>query len=78
MRMGDLLNEFVEASRKPRHKDAVERLREAADKQTLADFEAAIRDTSIGINTIDKVLKRRGLPSSYEALASYRRKVLTK
>jgi hypothetical protein len=74
--MGDLLNEFVEASQKPRHKDAVERLREVADKQILADFEAAIKDPTIPINTIHKVLKRRGLPSGYEALASYRRKVL--
>jgi hypothetical protein len=76
--MGDLLKECVEASRRPRHKDAVEKLREVADKQTFADFEAAVRDVTIPINTISTVLKRRGLPCGYEAIAAYRRKVLAK
>lgn len=76
--MGDLLKELRTASQRPRVKSAVDRLKEVADKQTLADFEQAIRDVSISINIIDKVLKGRGLPSSYSALSEYRRKVLTK
>lgn len=76
--MGELLNELRTVAQKPRVKTAIDRLKESADKQTIADFEAAIKDITIPINTIHTVLKRRGLPTSYSALTEYRRKVLTK
>ena len=75
--MGDLLNELRTAAQKPRVKSAIDKLKEVADKQTLADFEQAIRDVTISVNVIDKVLKKRGLPSYYSALAEYRRKVMS-
>ena len=76
--MGELLDALrAEQAKRPQANKTENRLREFLGDAGWKDFEKACKDASINNAVIHRVLKNKGLPLSYSAVARVRNEIAT-